>query len=99
MANIMRWRYGDTSPIHIPAQKNRSVEIGDLIILDGHCYGVAMQVSPIGDNGPIRVATTGVFEFPITGDEGDVIVYNGPQEVGLKYIVGKRVEHNYIKIG
>lgn len=26
--------------------------------------GVAMQASPVGDTGPIRVATTGVFEFP-----------------------------------
>lgn len=87
MANTMRWRYGETNPIMIPASAVFDIEIGDLVYLDSgtaksvadHAdlgtlaanqeavhdafLGVAMQASPLESTEPIRVATTGVFEF------------------------------------
>jgi hypothetical protein len=87
MANSMRWRYGETSPVMIPVDSATVIEIGDLVYLDvddakpaasqvdqgteganqqmfhDNFAGVAMQASPSGKSDPIRVATTGVFEF------------------------------------
>ncbi|MCI0335641.1 MAG: hypothetical protein L0228_20725 [Planctomycetes bacterium] len=87
MANTMRWRYGDTSPVMLPVDSATVIEIGDILLLDvddakpastqadqgtelGNQQlfhdvfaGVAMQASAAGDTQPIRVATTGVFEF------------------------------------
>lgn len=34
MANTMRWRYGDTSPVMIPVDSATVIEIGDLVYLD-----------------------------------------------------------------
>ncbi|HVU87343.1 MAG TPA: hypothetical protein VHD36_08475 [Pirellulales bacterium] len=33
MANVMRWRYGDTSPVMQPVQSATAIEIGDLLYL------------------------------------------------------------------
>lgn len=87
MANTMRWRYGDTSPVMLPVDASTVIEIGDLVYLETDdarpastqsdqgtelgnqqlfhqkFAGVAMQASPSGEANPIRVATTGVFEF------------------------------------
>lgn len=87
MANTMRWRYGDTSPVMLPVDATTVIEIGDLVYLDtddakpassqadqgteaanqelfhDKFAGVAMQASRNGDTQPIRVATSGVFEF------------------------------------
>ena len=92
MANVMRWRYGDTSPVTMPVASTDQVEIGDLVyllsgiakaairiediggagpidlaaaqeVLHDGLIGVAMQFSPIGSTDPIRIATSGVFEF------------------------------------
>jgi hypothetical protein len=87
MANTMRWRYGETSPVMIPVESATVIEIGDLVyqdvddakpaasqadqgteganqqMLHDNFAGVAMQASPSGKSDPIRVATTGVFEF------------------------------------
>lgn len=87
MGNHMRWRYGDPSPVVAAADANSTIEIGDLVWLDGPVakpaekfnpganpsetrrgfaakfLGVAMQQNPGGESRPIRVATTGVFEF------------------------------------
>jgi hypothetical protein len=100
MANTMRWRYGETSPVMMPVDSEATVEIGDLLFLAGGevapaatltpggslaatqeafhdaFVGVAMQCSPSGAAEPIRVATTGVFEFTCasaTFDVGDLI--------------------------
>jgi hypothetical protein len=100
MANIMRWRYGDTNPVVLPVLTGTEVEIGDLVYLDtdnvkpasdqpdqssevanqellhDNFAGVAMQRSPVGSTTPIRVATTGVFEFDCndaTFEVGDLI--------------------------
>lgn len=86
MANTMRWRYGDTNPVLVPAG-GAAIEIGDLVYqtsgalqpaalladlgtkaanqeaLHDAFVGVAMQASPDGETAPIRVATSGVFEF------------------------------------
>lgn len=88
MADVMRWRYGETNPIVLPVDAATAIEIGDLVYLDtddakpasaqadqlseaanqalfhNKFAGVAMQRSRVGDVEPIRVATTGVFEFP-----------------------------------
>ncbi len=87
MADVMRWRYGETNPIIVPVDSATVIEIGDLVYLDTddakpaasqddqetlaanqslfhtRFAGVAMQRSRVGDVEPIRVATTGVFEF------------------------------------
>ena len=34
MANTMRWRYGDTSPVMLPVDATTVVEIGDLVFLE-----------------------------------------------------------------
>ncbi len=100
MANTMRWRYGDTSPVMLPVDAATVIEIGDLVYLETDdaqpasaqadqgtesgnqqlfhtkFAGVAMQASASGDTTPIRVATTGVFEFDIvstTLEVGDAI--------------------------
>ena len=33
MANTMRWRYGDTSPVMLPVDASTVIEIGDLVYL------------------------------------------------------------------
>lgn len=85
MSNVMRWRYGDTSPVVLPVRDDLSIEIGDLLYREGgvampaECVdeyktelrstfhdkflGVAMQASPEGVGRPIRIGTSGVFEF------------------------------------
>lgn len=106
MADVMRWRYGETNPIVVPVDAETVIEIGDLVYLDGDdakpasvqpdeesldgnqiafhnkFAGVAMQRSRAGDVEPIRVATTGVFEFacPITAFEIGALV--GPASNG-----------------
>jgi hypothetical protein len=100
MANTMRWRYGETSPVMMPVDAGTVIEIGDLLYLatddarpaeamtpggslaatqeafHDNFVGVAMQCSPSGMTDPIRVATSGVFEFDCaaaTFDVGDLI--------------------------
>jgi len=34
VANTMRWRYGDTSPVMLPVDATTVIEIGDLVYLD-----------------------------------------------------------------
>jgi len=34
MANVMRWRYGDTKPITVAPDANEVIEIGDVVVLD-----------------------------------------------------------------
>jgi hypothetical protein len=106
MANIMRWRYGDTNPVMAAVGADTVIEIGDLVCqLSGEAVpasamedlgseagnqeafhdtfiGVAMQSSPAGNADPIRVATSGVFEFDClsaTIELGDLL---GPDEDG-----------------
>lgn len=106
MANVMRWRYGETSPVMMPVDAGTVIEIGDLVYLEtddvrpaaemtpggtlaatqeafhDNFVGIAMQCSPNGSSEPIRVATTGVFEFDCvsaTFDVGDLV---GGQEDG-----------------
>jgi hypothetical protein len=87
MANVMRWRYGDTNPVMLAVDSATVIEIGDLVYFDtddvkpaasvtygaslaatqetfhDKFAGVAMQASAADETNPIRVATTGVFEF------------------------------------
>ena len=88
MANVMRWRYGDTNPVMLAVDSATVIEIGDLVYFDtddakpagsasyganlaaaqetfhDKFAGVAMQASAAGETASIRVATSGVFEFP-----------------------------------
>ncbi|REJ66218.1 MAG: hypothetical protein DWQ31_15605 [Planctomycetota bacterium] len=100
MANKMRWRYGDTTPVVLSVDSATAIEIGDLVYLDtddakpassqadqsteaanqelfhDNFAGVALQASPAGSADPIRVATTGVFEFDCpsgTFEVGDLV--------------------------
>lgn len=87
MADVMRWRYGDTNPVSAAVDAATVIEIGDLVYQEvddarpassqadlgteaqnqegfhDKFLGVAMQASRAGDTAPIRVATSGVFEF------------------------------------
>jgi hypothetical protein len=106
MANIMRWRYGDTCPVMLPVDAATVIEIGDLVWLDTDdarpasiqadqgteganqqlfhdvFAGVAMQASASGDTHPIRVATTGVFEFDCLAATLEVGDLMAPDENG-----------------
>lgn len=100
MANVMRWRYGDTKPVVHAVSSGTVIDIGDILSFDGSTVapassqgdqgsesanqelfhdafaGVAMQASRDGDTQPIRVATTGVFEFDsvsATYEVGDLV--------------------------
>jgi hypothetical protein len=106
MANTMRWRYGDTSPVMLPVDATTVIEIGDLLYLDVDdakpassqsdqgteaanqqlfhdlFAGVAMQASANGDTQPVRVATTGVFEFDCLSTTLEVGDLMAPDENG-----------------
>jgi hypothetical protein len=106
MANTMRWRYGDTSPVMFAVDSATVIEIGDLLWLDVDDVkpassqddqgseganqqlfhdvfaGVAMQASASGDTQPIRVATTGVFEFDCLSATLEVGDLMAPDENG-----------------
>lgn len=46
MANMMRWRYGETNPVIIPVGADTAIEIGDLVYLDsgsGNAKPAAVQ--------------------------------------------------------
>ena len=100
MADVMRWRYGDTNPVVMAVDPDVAIDIGDLLWVDSglarpasvvedqlteatnqeylhdRFAGVAMQRSPAGDSRPIRVATTGVFQFDCpsaTYEVGDLL--------------------------
>lgn len=45
------------------AQANQSSKSGNQTLFAGKFLGVAMQSSPVGETGEIRIATSGVFEF------------------------------------
>jgi hypothetical protein len=116
MANVMRWRYGETSPVMMPVDAGTVIEIGDLLYLatddvrpigdmasagtlaatqeafHDNFVGVAMQCSPEGATDPIRVATTGVFEFDCasaTFDVGDLV---GGQDGGTGELEDQMVD-------
>jgi hypothetical protein len=106
MANVMRWRYGETNPVLMAVDSATVIEIGDFIYLntddalpaadqaDGgneaanqetfhdNFLGVAMQQSAAGDTKPIRVATTGVFEFDAPSGDYEVGELVGVDEDG-----------------
>ena len=48
MANTMRWRYGDTSPVMLAVDSATVIEIGDLLWLD---VDDAKPASAQGDQG------------------------------------------------
>ncbi len=104
MADVMRWRYGETNPVVSKAIGSSTViQIGDLVEMaaDGtvtpasaHTWntdlattqnefqdtflGVAMQRSRSGDTDPIRVATSGVFEFDCASATFEIGALTGP---------------------
>ena len=53
MANVMRWRYGETSPVKLPVDSATVIEIGDLVWLDtddakpvsGVTYGASLAAT------------------------------------------------------
>ena len=116
MANTMRWRYGETTPIQLPVATGVGIEIGDLLTLSGGevlpassladqgsttatqealhdaFLGVAMQCSPIGSAGAIRIATTGVFEFECPSAIYDVGDFVGGHDAGAETLDVQRVE-------
>jgi hypothetical protein len=48
MANTMRWRYGDTSPVMLPVDSATVIEIGDLVYLDVDDAKPASAQSDVG---------------------------------------------------
>ncbi|MCS7306262.1 MAG: hypothetical protein NZ602_14285 [Thermoguttaceae bacterium] len=126
MADVMRWRYGETNPVVAAVAAQTLIEIGDLVWQDGgeakpasllpnqgtesanqeqfadRFLGVAMQRSPAGQDRPIRVATTGVFEFdcpPSDFELGDWIGPAGRTDGGLQNQRVKKVTDPKYAIG
>jgi len=54
------------------AQADQGTESANQSLFHNNFLGVAMQASPSGSDGPIRVATTGVFEFDCASATFDV---------------------------
>jgi hypothetical protein len=48
MSNTMRWRYGDTDPVMVPALEAANIEIGDFVY---QASGVARPASSLADLG------------------------------------------------
>jgi hypothetical protein len=48
MSDVLRWRYGDTSPVVIPVDSATEIEIGDLVYLD---TDDAKPASSVADGG------------------------------------------------
>jgi hypothetical protein len=51
MANTMRWRYGETSPVMLPVDSTTVIEIGDMLILDTDDAKPASSVPDQGSEG------------------------------------------------
>jgi len=56
MANIMRWRYGETNPVVLPVDADTVIEIGDLILLNVDDALPASSIDDIGGGGPANLA-------------------------------------------
>ena len=56
MANVMRWRYGDTNPVTMPVATADPVEIGDLVYLLSGEAKPAFRIDDIGGAGPADLA-------------------------------------------
>ena len=59
MANTMRWRYGETNPVMMPAAGGFDSEIGDLIFLDA---GEAKPASAQADAGTLAANQEGFHD-------------------------------------
>jgi hypothetical protein len=62
------------------AQADQSSEAANQVLFASKFIGVAMQQSQSGDTTPIRVATTGVFEFDIAATTFEVGALIGSKE-------------------
>lgn len=62
------------------AQTDQGSEASNQDAFAGRFLGVAMQRSPAGDSTPIRVATTGVFEFDCPSGTFELGTMLGPDE-------------------
>ena len=56
MANIMRWRYGETNPVTLPVDSATDIEIGDMVLLDTDDAKPASSINDIGGAGPATLA-------------------------------------------
>jgi hypothetical protein len=64
------------------AQTDQGTELGNQQLFHDFFAGVAMQASGSGDTQPIRVATTGVFEFDVLSTTLEVGDLMAPDENG-----------------
>ena len=64
MANTMRWRYGDTSPVMMPVDSATVIEIGDLVYLD---TDDAKPASAPGRSGHAKAANQQLFHDVFAG--------------------------------
>lgn len=62
------------------AQTDQGTAAANQAVLHQNFLGVAMQASPAGSDAPIRVATTGVFEFDCASATFDIGDGLGPAE-------------------
>lgn len=56
MADVMRWRFGETNPVVAPADAAVGIEIGDLVLYSSGAARPASSVNDIGGAGPADVA-------------------------------------------
>ncbi len=61
MANVMRWRYGETAPVVAAVDTESTIEIGDLIWLDGGLAKPAHSFPPAGTAAATRRSFAAAF--------------------------------------
>lgn len=61
MANVMRWRYGETAPVVAAVDRATAIEIGDLLWLDGGVAKPASALTPRANAAATRRAFAAVF--------------------------------------
>lgn len=65
LGDLLYWDGDDAKPASL--QADQGTEASNQQLFASKFLGVAMQASPAGSAEPIRVATSGVFEFPTPG--------------------------------
>jgi len=100
MANVMRWRYGDTNPVKVPVLSDDEVAIGDLVLLDtdGNICP-PRNLAPTGLDHEHREAAKRVFlgvamQASMRGEMNDIRVATSgcfEYDTGDEVPLGKRV--------
>lgn len=78
LGDLLFWDGDDAKPAAL--QPDQGTKPANQQLFASKFLGVAMQASPGGETQPIRVATSGVFEFPTPGGSFDLGDWVGVNE-------------------